>query len=120
MAYCKKCGKALDPDAKFCPECGCAQDGTDTVVSTGTTVTKAPNPSDTGSIGWGILGFLIPIAGLILWICWKNEQPKNAHMAGMGALMAVVATVLLYVIILVIAIVAAALAASDSLLAQLI
>lgn len=39
-----------------------------------------------GNIGWGILGFFIPIVGWILYFVWKNTKPGNAKMAGIGGL----------------------------------
>lgn len=42
--------------------------------------------NDSGSIGWGILGFFFPLVGLILFLVWKNTKPKCAKVAGMGAL----------------------------------
>lgn len=32
-------------------------------------------------VGWGILAFLIPIAGWIMYFCWKDETPKRASQA---------------------------------------
>ena len=28
--------------------------------------------------GWFLLGFFIPIAGLILWLVWKNDEPEKS------------------------------------------
>lgn len=42
-------------------------------------------------MGWGILGFFIPLVGLILYLTWRNDQPKNARKAGQGALISVIA-----------------------------
>ena len=50
--------------------------------------TTAP-VTDSGSIGWAILGFFIPIVGLVLFLVWKNTKPKCAKMAGIGALVGV-------------------------------
>jgi hypothetical protein len=41
---------------------------------------------DSGSIGWGILGFLFPIVGLILFLVWRTKKPKCAKVAGIGAI----------------------------------
>lgn len=41
---------------------------------------------DSGSIGWAVLGFFIPIVGLVLFLVWKNTKPQCAKMAGIGAL----------------------------------
>ena len=45
--------------------------------------------NDSGSIGWGILGFLFPIVGLVLFLVWRNNKPKCAKVAGIGALISV-------------------------------
>ena len=39
----------------------------------------------------------IPIAGLILFLVWKDTKPRTAKAAGIGALVCVIAYVLMYV-----------------------
>lgn len=56
------------------------------------------NPSDTGSFGWAVLGFFIPLVGLILWMIWKNDRPGDAGMAGKGALVSVIINVVLFIL----------------------
>ncbi len=46
--------------------------------------------SDTGSAGWGILGCCFPLIGLILFLVWKEEKPRSAKSAGIGAIIGVV------------------------------
>lgn len=36
--------------------------------------------------GWLLLGFFIPIVGLILYLVWKETSPSKAKAAGYGAL----------------------------------
>ena len=43
-------------------------------------------PQDKGSFGWAVLGFFLPLVGLILFFVWKKEKPGNAKKAGLGAL----------------------------------
>ena len=45
-----------------------------------------PAVNDSGSIGWAVLGFFIPLVGLILFLVWKNTKPQCAKMAGIGAI----------------------------------
>lgn len=62
-----------------------------------------PNPNDTGSFGFAVLGFFVPLVGLILYLVWKQERPRDAHQAGVGALTGVVTGVvfwLLYFIVI--------------------
>ena len=48
----------------------------------------------------GLLGFCIPIVGLILFLVWKDNKPKTAKAAGMGALICVIIVVVFYIIAL--------------------
>lgn len=56
------------------------------------------NNGDTGSFGWALLGFFIPLVGLILYLVWKDTKPRNASSAGKGALVSVIVGVILYII----------------------
>lgn len=78
MKYCAKCGKAINKDAVVCVHCGCSVDGK-----------KPSEDQDSDNIGWGILGFFIPIVGFILWLMWKDKMPKKAKKLGIGALIGV-------------------------------
>lgn len=62
------------------------------------TASYGRNPSDTGSFGWAVLGFFIPLVGLILWMFWKNDRPGDAGMAGKGALVSVIINVVLFIL----------------------
>ena len=110
MAYCTKCGQEIDDDAAYCPNCG-------TSMGSGGYTQQPYHPSqnnaynaprnqynpnmynyDSGSIGWAILGFFIPIVGLILFLVWIGDKPRSAKMAGLGALINVILSVLLFVL----------------------
>ena len=60
------------------------------------------NVTDNGGFGWGLLGFCIPIVGLILLLVWKGEKPKTAKAAGMGALISVIIGVVFYILMFVV------------------
>lgn len=58
--------------------------------------------SEGSTVGWGILGFFIPIVGFILWLIWKGEHPARAKSAGIGCLVSIclgVVGVILYVVL---------------------
>lgn len=61
-------------------------------------VVMQPTEQDSGSAGWAVLGFFIPIVGLILYLVWKTEKPLSARRAGMGALVSVIVGVVITVI----------------------
>ncbi|MBE5746310.1 MAG: hypothetical protein E7359_03380 [Clostridiales bacterium] len=50
-----------------------------------------------GNFGWAVLGFFVPVAGLVLFLVWKNENPGNSKMAGIGALVSVILDVVCYI-----------------------
>lgn len=93
MAYCKKCGKEVAENTKTCPHCLADQ----TVAPNN----PAPVPEDNGGFGWGLLGCCIPIAGLILFLVWKDTKPKTAKAAGIGALVYVGCAALMYLFALI-------------------
>jgi hypothetical protein len=54
-----------------------------------------PAPSDAPSMGYAVLGFFIPLAGLILYLVWKDQYPLRAKSAGKGALIGFIADLVL-------------------------
>ena len=85
MKYCSNCGKELIDEAVVCTGCGVQQ-------------TPVGSLKDKGGFGWGLLGFLVPIAGLLLYLLWQNTHPKNAKAAGKGALWYVIISAILVVL----------------------
>lgn len=75
-----------------------------------------PQTANSGSFGWAVLGFFIPLAGLILFLVWKDQRPGDSKMAGMGALVSVIAGVALWLLFIIIGFAAAAAASSFAVL----
>ena len=48
------------------------------------------DPYDAPSGGYAVLGFFIPVVGLILYLVWKDQTPLRAGSAGKGALIGVI------------------------------
>lgn len=88
MKYCQKCGREIMDEAVICPGCGCPTNGN-----------GVHNQADSSSIGWALLGYFIPIVGLILYLTWKDSMPLKAKSAGKGALISVCVSVILSIII---------------------
>ena len=65
MAFCRNCGQEIHDNAVICNHCGVAQ-------------TTVPGQVDNGGFGWGLLGCCIPVAGLVLFLIWKDNKPKTA------------------------------------------
>ena len=88
--FCKNCGKEIDDKAYVCPNCGVKVEHANDA-----SVTDA----DSGArAGWGILSFLIPLVGLILFLMWKNERPKTAKICGICALVSFIASIVIGII----------------------
>ena len=54
--------------------------------------------ADAPSAGFAVLGFFVPVVGLILYLMWKRQTPLKARSAGKGALISVIVQVVLYII----------------------
>ena len=85
MKFCSKCGKEIMEEAVICPHCGCA-------VAQSVDVTDAPN------MGYAVLGFFIPLVGLILYLINKDKTPLKAKSAGKGALVGFLVGILMSII----------------------
>ena len=74
MKFCSYCGKEILDEALICPYCGCATSQND------------PAYDDAPNMGFAVLGFFIPLVGLILYLVNKDTSPMKAKSAGRGAL----------------------------------
>ena len=92
--YCKYCGRIIDDDSKFCVNCGnnMNNDGTGT------------HPVDAPNKGFAILGFFVPIIGLILYLVYERKQPKRAKSAGKGALIGFITKIVVDIVIVILCI----------------
>lgn len=81
--YCKNCGNTINENALYCPYCGAKLDSTQL------------EKSKSLDIGFFIVGFLIPILGLIVFLLYEKKEPKKAKSAVKGALIGFVAKIAL-------------------------
>lgn len=75
----------MDDKAVVCVHCGCAVD-------------KKPDLPDAPSMGFALLGFFLPLVGLILYLVYEGRQPLKAKSAGKGALIGIIVGFILAVI----------------------
>lgn len=87
--YCSKCGKEVNNEAVVCIHCGCAIENKKTSIT---------NQNDAPNTGFAVLGFLIPLVGLILYLVNKDTSPLKAKSAGKGALIGFCASLALSII----------------------
>ena len=101
MKFCTNCGKQLEDSVSFCPSCGtaCAYPVSQQPVPVQPAPQKpAPAADDAPSFLMALIGFLVPIAGLILYIINRDTRPKEAASAGKGALASVICSAVLSVL----------------------
>jgi hypothetical protein len=55
-----------------------------------------------GSFGWAVLGFFVPLVGLILWLVWQKDRPGDSRRARNGFIAGVIAYVLITIIYVVV------------------
>jgi len=108
---CELCGQALTKDLRYCPVCGQEnphyqgeeqktyapqpqQQSGNQYYSQTSRQSKTSNNEDSGSIGFGILSFFIPLVGIILYFVWKNDRPKAAKSCLIGAASAFILAIL--------------------------
>lgn len=60
--------------------------------------TRYTDPDDRRSVGFGVLGFFIPLVGFILWLVWRDSMPQRARSCGIGALVGVIVYVIFVII----------------------
>lgn len=96
--YCKNCGRTVDDTSSYCNNCGARIDNKP----------NADASEDSLSLGFAILGFFIPIVGLILFLIYEEKKPKRAKSAGKGALIGFITEIVLAIILVILYVVFAA------------
>lgn len=87
--YCKKCGILNDDNLNFCVNCG--NKLKETAVNHATGINR---------IWFGILGFVVPILGLIFYVAYKDDNPKISRTSFKGAVLGLAAPTIIAVIVL--------------------
>lgn len=89
--YCKNCGRSVDDTSSYCNNCGARIDNKP----------NADVSEDNSNLGFAILGFFIPIVGLILFLIYEEKKPKRAKSAGKGALIGFITKIVLTIILVI-------------------
>lgn len=109
MPYCRHCGAPYNDGAATCSYCGETienpvvipveaqptptaqyEDYSQYQRSAPINTSEGSQIVDSGSIGWSILGFFLPLVGLILFFAWKAKKPNCAKKALVGAIIGIV------------------------------
>lgn len=89
--YCKNCGRSVDDTSSYCNNCGARIDNKP----------NADVSEDNSNLGFAILGFFIPIVGLILFLIYEEKKPKRAKSAIKGALIGFITKIVLAIILVI-------------------
>lgn len=90
--FCENCGTPLQDNDQVCTECG------DRVNQVCTPIKDDSAATERASILWCVVGFCVPIVGLIIYLLWKDIKPRAAKYAGVGALTSVIVGTIVYVV----------------------
>ena len=71
MRHCPNCRNLLHDHATYCPKCHMTFHKT--------------SVNDDISFGLAILGFLVPLLGILLYLVWQDKYPKRAKSCAIGA-----------------------------------
>ena len=89
--YCKNCGALVDENSLYCNKCGTRLDNTQSVSVS----------EDRSSFGFALLGFFVPLAGLIFFLIYESKKPKRAKSAGIGALIGFITEIILSIVVVI-------------------
>ena len=116
---CKKCGNNLYGNKTKCPFCGEPiragySSGSKSSLNNNNTYssgnsnnnnyrtqprrTSSSYSADSGGAGWGLLGFCVPLVGIILYFVWRDERPYTAKACLNGALISIGLSIFLNVV----------------------
>ena len=100
--FCPQCGTRLPAGTKYCDQCGSELKALLHPEPTTTSSSVSSKVEDAPSGGFAVLGFFIPLVGLILFLVWHDTYPLRAKSAGKGALAGVITGVALAILSIII------------------
>ncbi len=68
--YCKNCGALVDDNSLYCNKCGTRLDN----------MQRLPVSEDRSSFGFALLGFFVPLAGLIFFLIYESKNLKGQNL----------------------------------------
>ena len=92
MQYCPNCGTENNNSGAFCSNCGNS-------LSDKSNQSQTQSYNDIPSNGMNILGFFLPMIGLILYAVWLKDFPKKANSIGKWSLIGFILNFILIVVI---------------------
>ena len=97
---CENCGFKIDNSTSFCPNCGHKNRGKITKINTNANENYVELADETTSVGYVILGALLPFVAIILAIIWSNSHPKRSRSLITGfSIFVAVGAILIFVLV---------------------
>ena len=93
--YCEKCGQQITENTAFCSNCGTS---INREYVTYDYDSNKPYADDKPSFLFALIGFFIPIIGLILFLVYEGKRPKRAKSAGKGALTSIILKIVISIV----------------------
>ena len=94
---CQKCSNEVKDGSRFCPYCGSEIINTYNNLSNNNmsnNINGAYNGDKKVNIWLAVLSWFIPIAGLIVFLVKKDDEPKTAKVSGICALISFVLSII--------------------------
>lgn len=82
--YCHHCGKVVQEDMQYCPNCGYPLQNSPYVY----------HETDAPSFLFALISFFAPLAGLVLYIIWRKDFPQKAKSCMNGMICGIIAEIL--------------------------
>lgn len=89
---CSNCGKEIDDNTNFCPNCGYR-----IVRIYQTDFEPQPVPSGNATL-YAVLSFFFPLVGIILFAIWRKSRPEVARKVIIGTTIALILYLMLIMI----------------------
>ncbi|OUQ29954.1 hypothetical protein B5E79_05105 [Massilimicrobiota sp. An134] len=84
FVYCHYCGKEVQEDMQYCPNCGYPLQNSPYVY----------HETDAPSFLFSLISFFAPLAGLVLYIIWRKDFPQKAKSCMNGMICGIIAEIL--------------------------
>ncbi len=95
VMICSKCNHEISDNLCVCPYCNTPTSPAQAYAAP----SPAPQPcEEKASVGLAVLSFLIPLAGLIIYLVKKDTEPKTAKLSGKCALISFIINLAIYII----------------------
>lgn len=95
--FCQRCGQPLKEGQAFCSLCGYESGFNKNIL-----IAPQTDPDDQNNKGLNVIAFVLPIFGLIYYLCNRKEKPIEAHGVGKWGLIGFISWIVFYIVFFVV------------------